>query len=69
MHLATVHIIFIILTTALVLGVGVYAGTRIKSAVADFQQGEAKLNIVSGGHHHGDLSRWIIYSRYSRTCL
>ena len=49
MHLTTVHIIFIVLTTALVLGVGVYAGTRIKSA-ADFSTGGGKAgtSLVAG---------------------
>ena len=49
MHLTTVHMIFIILTTALVLGVGVYAGTRIKSA-ADFSTGGGKAgtSLVAG---------------------
>ena len=49
MHLTTIHMIFIFLTTALVLGVGVYAGTRIKSAT-DFSTGGGKAgtSLVAG---------------------
>lgn len=41
MQLTVVHVFFVILTTALVLGVGIYAGTRVKSA-ADFATGSGK---------------------------
>lgn len=49
MHLTMVHMIFIILTTALVLGIGIYAGTRVKSA-ADFSTGGGKAgtSLVAG---------------------
>lgn len=49
MHLTMTHMIFIVLTTALVLGVGVYAGTRVKSA-ADFSTGGGKAgtSLVAG---------------------
>lgn len=49
MHLTMTHIIFIVLTTALVLGVGVYAGTRVKSA-ADFSTGGGKAgtSLIAG---------------------
>jgi len=49
MHLTLVHMIYIVLTMALVMGVGVYAGTRVKSA-ADFSTGggRAGTSLVAG---------------------
>ncbi|MGI6119244.1 MAG: sodium:solute symporter family protein [Desulfosporosinus sp.] len=49
MQLTLVHMIFIILTTILVLGIGVYAGTRVESA-ADFSTGGGKAgtSLVAG---------------------
>lgn len=42
MELTWVHVIFVILAIMLVLGVGIYAGTRVKSA-ADFATGGGKV--------------------------
>lgn len=49
MHLSLVHMLFIILAMTLVLGIGVYAGSRVKSA-ADFCTGggRAGTSIVAG---------------------
>ncbi len=45
MHLTLVHLIFIILTLVLVLGIGVFAGSRVKSA-ADFSTGGGKAGVT-----------------------
>jgi len=48
MHLTTVHIIFVILTVAFVLGVGVYSGRRVKSAEDFAGGGGASAPLVAG---------------------
>lgn len=48
MHLSTVHIIFVILAVVFVLGVGVYSGTRVKSAEDFAGGGRASAPLVAG---------------------
>ncbi|WP_088226620.1 sodium:solute symporter family protein [Desulfosporosinus sp. FKB] len=48
MHLTTVHIIFIILAVVFVIGVGVYSGTRVKSAEDFAGGGRASAPLVAG---------------------
>lgn len=48
MHLTTVHIIFAILSVVFVLGIGVYSGTRVKSAKDFAGGGRASAPLVAG---------------------
>ncbi|MDQ7096825.1 sodium:solute symporter family protein [Desulfosporosinus sp. PR] len=48
MHLTTVHIIFVMLAVIFVIGVGVYSGTRVKSAEDFAGGGRASAPLVAG---------------------
>jgi solute:Na+ symporter, SSS family len=48
MHLTTVHIIFVVLAVVFVIGVGVYSGTRVKSAEDFAGGGRASAPLVAG---------------------